>query len=329
MEKIKYFLKSLVIPRHMARYRHMSVLISLIIFVLSISFIDVPLSYNTDNTKGEILESYNFLVFKEVDESLDNNPDNDAVLKALSELECVVKEGELACKDDPKDVIFDEEIVIEVAGITKRINIIVNLEEKYSNPSAFDLNDVIVTLEDQEYVANEEFYKITFFKGSVVYQAHQKGINGEGTDEIRHNTNLLAPQIRHYTYANYMPELNLKAPGDTNYKNISLHLADKIADGDIIAAKGYNFIFLILNLVIFPLFIVFIFWLFFRKSGRLTTFKEYYNIAAISSILPVIVIFIASWFIAIAMNAYLLMFPLFYVFVVYKINFLPEDQLDN
>lgn len=81
----------------------------------------------------------------------------------------------------------------------------------------------------------------------------------------------------------------------------------------------------ILIVIIYPLLIVLILWLFFRKNGELKTFKEYYNIAAISSLLPTIISFIVLWFYPTMITIFGLILSVFYIFNLYRINLIPKE----
>ena len=75
----------------------------------------------------------------------------------------------------------------------------------------------------------------------------------------------------------------------------------------------------------FTLLFAFVFWLFFRKTGRLKRFKEYYNIASIVAIPVTLVVFIVLWFYPGGIGTvYPFTFVVYYLFILYRINSLPE-----
>lgn len=61
-----------------------------------------------------------------------------------------------------------------------------------------------------------------------------------------------------------------------------------------------------------------------RKRGVMKTFKEYYNVAGIASIIPTFVSFIAGWFVPNAVMIYGILFTMFTLFGYMKINTTPE-----
>lgn len=73
-----------------------------------------------------------------------------------------------------------------------------------------------------------------------------------------------------------------------------------------------------------PLIFIFMFWLVFKRTGRLKYFKEYYNIAAISSIAPLLLTFVAAWFLPDVIEWYIFIFAVYYIYVLYRINNAPD-----
>ena len=70
--------------------------------------------------------------------------------------------------------------------------------------------------------------------------------------------------------------------------------------------------------------IVLMVFILFRKSGRLQSLKEYFNIAAISTVIPVLITFIVSWFYVEAYSFYVFVFATYYLLMVLKINTVKE-----
>ena len=80
-----------------------------------------------------------------------------------------------------------------------------------------------------------------------------------------------------------------------------------------------------LMLFLLPCLLVAVMWLVLRKNGTMKRFKEYYNIAAISSIIPALIAFGIAWFWPQVINFYTTVFVMYYLFVVYRINAFPDD----
>lgn len=74
--------------------------------------------------------------------------------------------------------------------------------------------------------------------------------------------------------------------------------------------------------VIYPLVIIILVWLLFKTYGSNLRFKEYYNIGAISSIIPLLLIFIFSWIFPKQnlMQYFSVVFGIYYLFMIIRIN---------
>ena len=76
--------------------------------------------------------------------------------------------------------------------------------------------------------------------------------------------------------------------------------------------------------IIFPaIFVLLLSWSM-KKHGVMKTYKEYYNVAALSSILPLLITFIVGWFVPKIVPLYGALFCLYTLFVFIKINSTPE-----
>lgn len=76
--------------------------------------------------------------------------------------------------------------------------------------------------------------------------------------------------------------------------------------------------------ILFPAIYVLVLCWTMKKRGVMKTFKEYYNIASISSVLPLLITFILGWFIPNVVIVYGFLFCIFTLFVFIKINSTPE-----
>ena len=172
MEELE-FLKSFVFPTKMVRFRNMSALISLLIFVLSTYLLSLPLGKAlADGVRAE-KKAYNFQAVHEAAEYLDEA--GKEILDEIINLECAIGEdGLLACVN--LETNFKEyEIVYEKDGIKKHIHVFFDFydQEKEEEP-AIDLEkEFSIENEKYEYVENEEHYFIVFTKKYLYFQAHQ------------------------------------------------------------------------------------------------------------------------------------------------------------
>lgn len=188
---------------------------------------------------------------------------------------------------------------------------------------AIDLNKAVTetvpySVEDTKYdYLNEEYFFVICNLSSVYYQCHLKGINEKSVEHngtiltsIGYNTQygvsvINSDQINVDTFGSYF--LSIFVQG---------YAAMQISNFTLIA---------LLYLMGFTLIVSLLFSLLFRKNGRLKRFKEYYNIAALANLVPLVITFIftffnPAWF----GTVYLTTFSIYYLFVLYRINNSPQ-----
>ena len=322
--KVLEFLKSFVFPTKMVRFRNMSALISLLIFVLSTYLLSLPLGKAlADGVRAE-KKAYNFQAVHEAAEYLDEA--GKEILDEIINLECAIGEdGLLACVN--LETNFKEyEIVYEKDGIKKHIHVFFDFydQEKEEEP-AIDLEkEFSIENEKYEYVENEEHYFIVFTKKYLYFQAHQLEMGDKEKDmEITHNEERLVLFKGGLDYANFMPGFSLKLEDGDEFGD---YVIDMYLGGLSEYYRSMSFIQTFLVSIVFPLLMVLLFWLFFRKTGRLQRFKEYFNTAAIASIIPLLLTFGLAWIFPIILNYYIFIFSLFYLFALFRINNMPKEE---
>lgn len=322
--KVLEFLKSFVFPTKMVRFRNMSALISLLIFVLSTYLLSLPLGKAlADGVRAE-KKAYNFQAVHEAAEYLDEA--GKEILDEIINLECAIGEdGLLACGN--LETNFKEyEIVYEKDGIKKHIHVFFDFydQEKEEEP-AIDLEkEFSIENEKYEYVENEEHYFIVFTKNYLYFQAHQLEMGDKEKDmEITHNEERLVLFKGGLDYANFMPGFSLKLEDGDEFGD---YVIDMYLGGLSEYYRSMSFIQTFLVSIVFPLLMVLLFWLFFRKTGRLQRFKEYFNTAAIASIIPLLLTFGLAWIFPIILNYYIFIFSLFYLFALFRINNMPKEE---
>lgn len=314
MNKILDFFKSLIVPKDIVKYRYMSALISIFIFVLSVYLITLPMAKNVTDSIPEMKNRYNYQALIQIEENLDNE-DNLEVIQSFNSLGCSVVDAKLECKNIGENETFDKTIVFTINGITKKINFLVDLSVLEAKEK-----DMLVDLKDVPYEDNVEVYFLKFFKDSFYFQAHQQGIEEE---EIKHNNEVITPSGYHAKYI-YIQDFTLEFD-EASARSIGNYLVDILVDLEVQAINSFSIFPITLFIFILPLIFVLIFWLTFRKNGKLKTIKEYYNIAAIVSIIPVIITFITLWFWSDFIKYYMYLFSLMYLFILYKINNSPDE----
>jgi hypothetical protein len=325
--KVLEFLKSLVLPRKMASLKNMSALIALFILVLSTYLLSIPFGYTLEKQTKGFKENYHFLPLQEIDVDQANLASNVAELQEILDLECEVNsEGLLECAGLTETSLKKYDITYVKEGITKKIHIFFDWYGEGDKPAInFDSKERDLTFsnanEEYKYVENEEQYFLVFSKHSVIYQAHQAEMGSEELKKTHNNVELTVVYLP-LDYKSFLPDFSLKLSDPLTFGN---YVITQMLDAYSQYARSTAFIQTFLISIGFPLLMVLLFWLFFRKSGRLNRFKEYFNIAALSSIVPVLLTFGLAWVFPILLNWYIFVFSLFYLFVLFRINNAPGE----
>ncbi len=181
------------------------------------------------------------------------------------------------------------------------------LDQEANQVSNFSYFNIEVTKENPEFV-------LLFTEKIVEYQIPLFDKDGKS----------LSPQETRavITYSDLM-KINVKEMNSIS--DFTKRFANNIIDLYLQYSTIQYTLQAVLIIIIYPLLIVVILWLFFRKRGNLRTFKEYYNIAAISSIIPTLISFIVLWFFPTLLTIYGLILSVFYIFILYRINLTPQE----
>ncbi|MGD9604589.1 MAG: hypothetical protein AB7V00_00355 [Bacilli bacterium] len=323
MSKIVNFLKLFVLPKSMAKVRLMSVLISLFIFVLSAYLLAIPYGFQAAKSTALYRDDYNFLALQEIPDEATINQ----IFVEINDLECFASpEFKLSCTGLDAGEVVTKEISFITNGedyatpVTKKIHFIV--ENNGEEDSSFDpLTDF--DLEHYPYEDNVEHYFVLLTNYYMYYQAHQRGL---GELEKKHNDISLTEISTTLFYEGYIPTFKLSSSSpETDGYLMGTYIIDQIIVGLAAYARSTAFMNTILICILFPLLMILIFWLFFKRNGRLTQFREYFNIAALGSVVPLVITFGVSWIFPQILNAYIFLFSIYYLFILYRINNSPTD----
>lgn len=320
--KILGFFKTFVIPHLMVRYKMMNIIISVCIFVISSFLLAIPISQNKFLNEKSIIDNPNYDVLLEIP----NQPSINNVIASIVNKECYVSEGkELKCDNLGVNISnFERDFSFVVDGITKRVHIVIDIfdiEAVYlEKDGAKVYYDPVLKFTTANYpvVENVENYLIILASDALYFQAHPHGTNELG---IYHHDRKLTTSVSKIFYQNNIPDFKfaIENPSTNGYK-IGEYLHEQIIIGNANTIKLQSFSFTFLVGVCFTLITVIILWVFFRRNGRIKLLREYYNIAAISSIPVTALFFILLWFLPILMNVYIYIFSLFYLISLYIIN---------
>ena len=179
------------------------------------------------------------------------------------------------------------------------------LEDQMRQLSNFDLFNININ-------ETENNYLLMFFKDYAVsqdayYDQQAEKITYPSIQVIYSDQNLkfdFSDKTTLTEFGNYFAQTMFKPLSSSDQTNYLLQVV------------GY--------VILFPaIFVLLLCWSM-RKRGVMKTYKEYYNVSAISSIIPAIITFIIGWFVPMAATIYGALFCLFTLFVYIKINSTPE-----
>lgn len=175
-----------------------------------------------------------------------------------------------------------------------------------------DLSDPTTWTKESSYGKKTEI-------NGVEYTAYPKELLSSLAEIFAYNTPVIS-----YAYAESakVDVLNVKA--DVLVSSLTSYLIDSWASSakyQTSCAAGFPFGFIL------PLLCVCITWLMSKKKGVLKTFKEYFNLAALTYVLPAVICFILGFFVQYTQFVYFtLLFQLgFFIIAAYRINTLPQD----
>lgn len=363
------FLKSFIIPSKMKRFRYMTVLIAIAIFVSTVYILMVPYRVTTNNKHEDFIQNdvWRVLGFYEME--------SDAFdFQTMKANQYKIVDNQLTTSRADNGMWDYFLITYEKGGVTKNIHLVFD---------PFDDLARIITLEKEYYqekfdfeeeMTNEEQRKMTYVVILTFFaMQHDDTIDRdqqldtyqamtiEALDAIWVDTTLFdffgvtaSPGVEDYLIHFNKSYLEMQIP---IYDENNQRLADRETKAQIVYSSGIEFditemqsekefgetiaysiigifitslqgqytISIFIYVLVYPMLIVLILWLFFRRNGNLKRFKEYYNIAAITSVVPTILIFGVSWIIPDSISFYGLLLSVFYIFVLYRINSTPDE----
>lgn len=353
------FLKSLILPTKMRRHKNMTVLLAIAIFALIYYAIYFTVKirvnnnfekYKTQNVMGvapfaniphdmTISEIKNNSYKVNEDNKLTTTLENDDNFQ----LYLISYEKDNATYNiyfgfDPHNTIATKLEAMqndykEYTGDDTKASMIARLTyiEKLKNPS-LDVHtkfDELKVVEDLNTMFNEiypmNYYNIFPTSNEKTYfAAFQQDYFTYEINPFDEEGNKLSPMDT-YAEGYYGALLTI----DTSNMDYAYQLGDHITN-TIVTAWSQNImsstmLYTILTVFLFPLLIVFIMWLFFRRKGNLKTFKQYYNIAAICAIIPAIITVVVTIFYDSGYQVFSFLLSIFYIFTVAKINMTPDD----
>lgn len=356
------FLKSLVIPRKIKKYRYMSVLIAIAIFVISFYLLIIPFRV-TINSKKDLYIEKNVLYVQGINQL---ESDDQETFQALKQGNYRIEDGTLlsSINDEKYQYYFfsyqnEDEKKIEVHFVfdknNYRIEQIKEIREqyieKYDNENRANNIAYLTFIEEQknseldreEYFSelhalsdealNERAENTTLFdlfniETSSEYDSYLIIFNEKSFDyQVPLYTSEGEKIEPRHTFGNfsYLENFSLDVRTMNSVNDLGKKMAFNLIDYQILRDKQQYTFNAIVYILLFPLVIIFILWLFLKRDGVLKRFKEYYNIAAITSVIPTLVTFLIAWFFPEAISLYGMLLSIYYVFILFRVNSIPDD----
>lgn len=360
---MKDFITALIVPSRMRKFRYMSILIAMLIFVVSIYLISIPHNVFLNQNKEKFIKENSYV---SVYEDLENTALSDDFKNQGYK---VVKNAMTSKTNEGLVKIFQFNTDATIKGEQKNINLYVVFDPK---STLLDNTEKI----KKGYLAKFENAK---YAQSIAYLIYIDSLST--TDEVNdawyegrytYYNSLSKEEIQKiYQSKNNFDLYGIKITGENNYLTIFLkdqlitQIAYKAKEGadvtypaltsyysncdDIdftsvttlkefgtVVANGLfkalketektRYLFnVIIYAIIYPaIYCLLLFWCM-RKRGTMKTYKEYYNVASIASIIPVLATFIIGWFVPNAVLIYGIGFSVMTLIAFYKINLTPEQ----
>lgn len=368
MEKIKDFLRSLFTPEGVKRYRYMSTVVTLLIFMIEVYILFVPINtyYNmqiVDYTNENEFSTIFYNIEDSYDEGIegiknsgyhfDDNGSN-YTLVSDDEAEGIMK---YCYRYYTNNVTYYVYYVFDVNGTVdaKIKEIYDRYEELFPDESAEKLSYASMVVYYDSLSGKDIDTQINYYHGEDVSVAtdilselsYKDLYQVEASDTtyfmlflskylwVEIPTTVTSSDDRMQTTYDFAVE----AINDED-KDYSISAISSINDFSKVFAItiassfiGRSVILYLGNCLIyallFPIILAFIMWMFLRRKGCLRTFKEYYNTISIVSIIPALVGFILGWFVGtIAGMVYLGMMSLISIIMIYRVIAIP-DVVDN
>ncbi len=346
------FLKSLVFPLKMRRFRHMSIFISIFIYFITVYILMFPYNTVTNNSVKKyieedmysmqgisqmVLEQDDFSVLEDGGYSI-----ADRMLKTTSDEEVVgiinhtyVLEGKslnLTFIFDPynireeailkvRDIYFEQYDITEPTStelekglyISKMISAISYNDKDYDYTDAFTELHAKTVQELKEIDKTYNLFKL---------------YNIENLEDTSDYLLVFYPDYFALNYEQdligaYYSEAKFNVT-DTSSTEFGDYLSVYMMSNFVKATQQRQTFSVVLVLFGLPFILILIIWLFYRKNSQMKQYKEYYNLAAITSIIPTILVFIITWFWLDALILHSALNLVYFMYVTYKINTFKE-----
>ena len=292
------FLKSFIFPLKMRRFRTMSMLFAMLIFIVSTYLAIIPIKYK--HSKPQYVIPTNAYLTKDFNDATSDFDYNE------------IKN---------KNYIIENNSVLTAGVKTTTVYTINGLVDNTNYKFYF-----IFDFETESFSSTVDLYETYNLEKEktsciLLFTTNYYELQNTKEETVNEETRLTYNTIQGSTYR------------DCNLDFSSFNTTDEFLDGiSLMLAKLYGAMYVsaftltsTLMMFLLPLVLITVMWLVLRKKGPLTTFKEYYNVAAIACIIPTLLAFGIEWFWPQVVNFYTTAFVVYYLFVIYRINAFPLD----
>lgn len=281
------FVKSLFIPSRMAKYATMNILIAIAIFFVASYILAFPSSTIASRKRYELVDvqnAYYLQIFEELSE------DDLATLRNTS---VRITNGVAIYNENVRE---GEPYIFSITKDGKVSHLYVvfdffDMSDANAKPN-YDINERFLKMEKVE---NDDYYLLVFYRDCLYYR------NPKQANELQYLNNVSF-------------DLATITDGSTlSYRLIDLFIPKIKSD--------YTFRTFI-STVVYTFVIILLLWLFFHFSGTTYSFKAFYNIGAIASLVPLTILFILSWIIPQIdfMFYFSFLFGIYYLIMIIIIN---------
>lgn len=298
----------------------MSVLISICIFILASYLLTFPVKPYLNRHMEDFVNEENYLYLQGI-KNIPINEETNLVFDELTKLNCKEIDNKLD-KGNMESSLYENEIVYTNSN-NKVVHVKIVIDMFTQDNKAQYLPERKFVYSDSEYpnIDNEDYYLIIFRKDCIYYQAYPTGIDSA---KVERDGQIVSSQ-KLTSYYDYLEDFSFSMFQSDAYFAVP-YIIDALTEGYKPTLISQYSMVAFFYTVGFTLIVILLFFLFFKKNGRLKKFKEYYNIASIASIAPTLAIFGIMWFNISFIGYYIFVFAVYYLFVLYKINNARQEE---
>ncbi len=360
---MKQFLQAIFIPSKMRKFRYTTVFVPMLIFVLSIYLITIPHNVYINNNMDKFIDENSYVShFHYLDEIAISDEIINAKYQVKESVMTANNDGkevkifsynsDAKVKGEEKNInlhiVFDitSSIVDKTNAIQKKFT------EQFPDADYSKSISYLVYIDELNEAGkvSDSWYteRFTYYNGltdEVIEEVYQSKNNFDlyGVKPVGDNNYLIIflkdQMITQIPYKE-TEESDVTYPAltayyancnDLDFTNVNTlnEFGNALCDSLFKALKETEKSSYLLNAVvyaiIFPaLYCLLLFWCM-RKRGTMKTYKEYYNVAGIASILPTLITFVCGWFIPNSLLIYGIGFSIMTLLAFYKINLTPDQ----